>query len=63
MQPTQDGAGLVDVGEVLRGGVAVTALTSSCVMGALLARLLDNRTATCDLDAVVARLVTDATPG
>jgi len=54
--------GLQWVSAAVGGGLAVAALTNSCVMGALLARLPYNRTATCDLDTVVARLIADATP-
>jgi rhodanese-related sulfurtransferase len=38
-------------------GLAFAALTNSCAMGMLLARLPSNRGATCDLQTVVARLV------
>jgi rhodanese-related sulfurtransferase len=37
-------------------GLAVAALTNSCMMGACLARLPYNRAATCDVNAVVAEL-------
>jgi len=39
------------------GGLAFAALTNTCAMGMLLARLPYNRGATCDLQAVVAQLV------
>jgi rhodanese-related sulfurtransferase len=38
------------------GGLALAALTNSCVMGTLLSRLPYNRGATCDLDTIVAQL-------
>ena len=43
-------------------GLAVAALTNTCAMGMLLARLPYNRGATCDVRTVVAQLV-DAPPG
>jgi hypothetical protein len=42
------------------GGLAVVALTDSCVMGLLLSKLPYNRDANCDLQAVLAEL-TDTT--
>ncbi len=43
-------------------GLTVAALTNSCLMGSLLARLPYNRgPGTCDLDAIVARLAEPAT--
>jgi len=39
------------------GGLAFAALTNTCAMGMLLARLPHNRGATCDLRTVVAQLV------
>ena len=43
-------------------GLAFAALTNTCAMGMLLARLPYNRGAMCDVRAVVAQLV-DAPPG
>ena len=44
------------------GGLAVAALTNTCAMGMLLARLPYNRGATCDLRTVVAQLVDGSKP-
>ena len=42
------------------GGLAVAALTNSCIMGLLLSKLPYNRDASCDLQTVLAEL-TDTT--
>lgn len=48
--------GLKWVAALVGAGLTVAALTDSCVMGTLLARLPFNRGGNCDLDAVVAQL-------
>jgi rhodanese-related sulfurtransferase len=52
--------GLQWVSAAAGGALALAALTNSCAMAALLARLPYNRGATCDLDAIVAQLATGA---
>jgi rhodanese-related sulfurtransferase len=42
---------------LIGAGLAVAALTNTCLMGTLLARLPFNRAAACDIDAVVRQLV------
>ena len=42
-------------------GLAFAALTDTCAMGSLLARLPYNRAASCDVDAVVAELIDAST--
>jgi rhodanese-related sulfurtransferase len=42
-------------------GLALAALTDTCAMGSLLAKLPYNRTASCDVDAVVAELIDAST--
>lgn len=49
--------GLKWVAFAIGGGLAVAALTNTCAMGMLLARLPYNRGATCDVRTVVAQLV------
>jgi rhodanese-related sulfurtransferase len=55
--------GLAWLSAAVGGGLTVAALTNTCAMGALLSRLPYNRPATCDLDAVVARLTTKSSSG
>jgi rhodanese-related sulfurtransferase len=50
--------GLQYLAAVIGAGLAVAALTNTCAMGMLLARLPYNRGASCDLDTVVDRLRT-----
>ena len=49
--------GLQWVAAVIGAGLTVAALTNTCAMGMLLARLPYNRGATCDAQTVVAQLV------
>jgi hypothetical protein len=42
-------------------GLSITAITNTCLMGMMLAKLPYNRSATCDAQSIVAQLV-DATP-
>jgi rhodanese-related sulfurtransferase len=49
--------GLQWVAAVIGAGLTVAALTNSCPMGTLLARLPYNRGATCDAQTIVAQLV------
>jgi rhodanese-related sulfurtransferase len=48
--------GLQWVAAVVGAGLAFAALTNTCAMGMLLAKLPYNRGATCDLDSIVGRL-------
>jgi rhodanese-related sulfurtransferase len=48
--------GLQWVAALLGAGLAFAALTNTCTMGMLLAKLPYNRGATCDLDSIVGRL-------
>jgi len=48
--------GLPYAAAAIGAGLAIAALTNTCAMGLLLARLPYNRGASCDLDTVVARL-------
>jgi hypothetical protein len=48
--------GLQYLAAAVGAGLAIAALTNTCAMGVLLAKLPYNRGASCDLDAVVARL-------
>jgi rhodanese-related sulfurtransferase len=52
--------GLQYVAAALGAGLAIAALTNTCTMGMLLAKLPYNRGASCDLDTVVNRLRTGA---
>ena len=49
--------GLKWVAAVVGAGLTVAALTNTCAMGMLLARLPYNRGATCDAQTIVAQLV------
>jgi rhodanese-related sulfurtransferase len=53
--------GLQWLAAAIGAGLAVAALTNTCLMGTLLARLPFNRAASCDVDTVVRQLV-DAGP-
>ncbi len=53
--------GLKWVAFAIGAGLTVTALTNTCLMGMMLAKLPYNRSATCDAQSIVAQLV-DATP-
>ncbi len=48
--------GLKWIAGAIGAGLAVAALTNTCVMGMLLARLPYNRVASCDLDSIVDQL-------
>ncbi|MEV4346502.1 rhodanese-like domain-containing protein [Actinoplanes sp. NPDC049596] len=48
--------GLQWVAALVGAGLAIAALTNTCAMGMLLAKLPYNRGATCDLDSIVGRL-------
>ncbi|MEV5412802.1 rhodanese-like domain-containing protein [Thermopolyspora sp. NPDC052614] len=54
--------GLEWLAAAIGAGLAVAALTNTCAMGMLLARLPFNRVAACDAEAIVARLVRDGRP-
>lgn len=51
--------GLQWLSAAIGGGLAIAALTNSCLMGTLLSKLPYNRGATCDLDVIVAQLAAD----
>ncbi len=51
--------GLQWVAAALGAGLALAALTNSCAMGAMLAKLPHNRGATCDLDTIVSQLTAE----
>lgn len=53
--------GLQFLAAAIGAGLAIAALTDTCAMGMLLAKLPYNRGASCDLDAVVDRLRTGTT--
>jgi rhodanese-related sulfurtransferase len=54
--------GLQYAAAAVGAGLAIAALTNTCTMGMLLAKLPYNRGASCDLDTVVARLRAGTTP-
>ncbi|MCP2329346.1 rhodanese-related sulfurtransferase [Hamadaea flava] len=54
--------GLQYAAAAIGAGLAIAALTNTCAMGMLLAKLPYNRGASCNLDSVVAQLRTGATP-
>ena len=51
---------LVWLSAAVGAGLALAALTNSCVMGSLLSRLPYNRGATCDLDTIVGQLTAES---
>jgi len=54
--------GLQYAAAVVGAGLAIAALTNTCTMGLLLAKLPYNRAASCSLDMVVNRLRTETAP-
>ena len=54
--------GLQLIAAFIGAGLAIAALTNTCAMGMLLAKLPYNRGASCDLDTVVNRLRVGSTP-